>query len=262
MGYEIKLQIFEGPLDLLLHLIDKAEVDIYDIPVAEITEQYLEYLYILQQLQMDIASEFIVMAATLLSIKSKMLLPRQELHHGDSSFLEYEEEDPREELIQRLLEYKKYKEVASSLREMEEERNKVYTRPAEDLLPYTNVQEPALQADISMYDLIDAFYRVLARSEQEEPMARIERDEISVVGKMRDIVRLLQVGGGTLTFTQIFLPPITRSEVVVTFLAMLELMRKKHVKCEQQRLFDDIVISLVHAQFDESGVENNLLDYQ
>lgn len=124
MGVDIKLDSFEGPLDLLLHLIDRAEVDIYDIPVVEITDQYMNHLYIMQELQLDVASEFLVMAATLLAIKSKMLLPKREEQMFDEWGIEpyEEEEDPMEELVQRLLEYKKYKQLAETFREREKEQ--------------------------------------------------------------------------------------------------------------------------------------------
>lgn len=243
MVYDIKIHSFEGPLDLLLHLINKAEVDIYDIPIAQITGQYMEYLYYMQQLQLDVASEFLVMASTLLSIKSKMLLPRKEDIELDMpDDMEYEEIDPREELVQRLLEYKKYKEVAGVLREREAERSKVYTRPAEDLSPYMQEEENPV-ADVSLYDLVDALQKVMTRvKDDDQPMARIERDEISVKDRMGEIMDLIQVAGGTIRFTQIFAGPITRVEVVTTFLALLELMKKRRVYCDQPRLFDDIFI--------------------
>lgn len=242
MGYEIKLPVFEGPLDLLLHLIQKNEMDIYDIPIAMITEQYLDYLYYMQQLQLEIASEFLVMASTLLSIKSKMLLPRREETEFDElDGLEYEEEDPREELIQRLLEYKKYKEIASQLREREAERSKVYTRPAEDLTPYMNQNENPV-SDVSLYDLIEAFQKVLSRADEKDPVTRIERDEISVRDRMKEIYGLLEVAGGTIEFSRIFSGRVTRVEIVTTLLSLLELMKNKVVSCEQHRLFDEILI--------------------
>ena len=163
MALDIKLTSFQGPLDLLLHLIEKAEVDIYDIPVVAITDQYMDYLYVMQELQLDVASEFLVMAATLLAIKSKLLLPRRE-EQDLSELLEgfdYEEEDPRIELVQRLLEYKKFKSIADDLREKEIEQSKVYTRPAEDLSRYLSQEEENPVKDVTLYDLVEALQKGL-----------------------------------------------------------------------------------------------------
>ena len=135
--YNVKIDAFEGPLDLLLHLINRYEIDIYDIPVAQITEQYMAYIHAMQELQLDIASEYLVMAATLLAIKSKMLLPKHEEEILDES-VELSENDPREELMQRLLEYKKYKEAAQALKKKEEERALLFTNPPSDLSMYTD----------------------------------------------------------------------------------------------------------------------------
>lgn len=255
MVYDVKLPVFEGPLDLLLHLIHKNEVDIYDIPIARITEQYLDYLYYMQELQLEIASEFLVMASTLLHIKSRMLLPRQEEPDFDEwEDGEYEEIDPREELVQRLLEYKKYKEVAEQLREKEAERSKVYTRPAEDLSPYMKQEENPVK-DVTLYDLIDALQKLFTRAREKETVTRIERDEISVQDRMQEIVTLLRVGGGRILFTQIFDdPPYSRTEIVTTLLALLELMKKRWVYCEQNRLFDDILIHQTSQMGDESSL--------
>lgn len=243
MGYSIKLDSFEGPLDLLLHLIDKAEVDIYDIPIADITEQYLATLDTMQQLQLDVASEFVVMAATLLAIKSKMLLPKKEEHvfqpHLD---MDLEEEDPRDELVQRLLEYKRYKLLAETLKEMEIGRSQVFTRPAEDLTPYIREEDNTVK-NVTLYDLIQALEKLVKKThEKEQPLTRVSRDEISIKDRMGEIRQLVRAGGGMVRFYQLFSRGVTRSQIVTTFLALLELMKAKEVTCIQNQLFQDIMI--------------------
>jgi segregation and condensation protein A len=242
LAYSIKLDSFEGPLDLLLHLIDRAEVDIYDIPIAEITEQYMAVLEEAQELQLDVASEFVVMAATLLSIKSKMLLPKKEEHVFQPLFdMDVEETDPREELVQRLLEYKRYKLLAEELREREIGRSQVFTRPAEDLTPYVRDEESPIK-NVSLYDLLGALEKLVKRIREKEPMAKVSRDEISIKDRMKEIRQLLQAGGGTVRFFQLFSGKTTRTQIVTTFLALLELMKTKQVTCIQNQLFQDILI--------------------
>lgn len=242
MAYSIKLDSFEGPLDLLLHLIDKAEVDIYDIPIADITEQYLATIDTMQQLQLDVASEFVVMAATLLSIKSKMLLPKKE-EHVFQPFLDMdvEEVDPREELVSRLLEYKRYKLLAEQLREMEIGRNQVFTRPAENLSPYVREEDHTVK-DVTLYDLINALEKLAKKTKEKEPITKVSRDEVSIKDRMREIRDLVRVGGGMVRFYQLFTKGASRSEIVTTFLALLELMKGKHITCIQNQLFQDIMI--------------------
>lgn len=242
MAYSIKLDSFEGPLDLLLHLIDKAEVDIYDIPIAEITEQYLNTIHEMQEFQLDVASEFLVMAASLLSIKSKMLLPKKEEHvfqpHLD---MDVEEMDPRDELVARLLEYKRFKMLAEELRDKEIGRNLVFTRPAEDLSPYVKEEENTIK-DVTLYDLIASLERLVNRLKEKEPVAKVSRDEISIKDRMKEIRMLLSFGGGMIRFTQLFSQAVNRTEIVTTFLALLELMKIKQITCVQNQLFQDIMI--------------------
>lgn len=242
MAYSIKLDSFEGPLDLLLHLIDKAEVDIYDIPIAEITEQYLATIDTMQQLQLDVASEFVVMAASLLSIKSKMLLPKKEEHVFQQLLdMDVEEIDPREELVQRLLEYKRYKMLAERLREMEIGRNQVYTRPAENLAPYVREEDHTVK-NVTLYDLISALERLVKKATDKQPITKVSRDEVSIKDRMREIRELVRVGGGMVRFSQLFSKGATRSEIVTSFLALLELMKAKEITCVQNQLFQDIMI--------------------
>lgn len=244
MSYTIKLDSFEGPLDLLLHLIDRAEVDIYDIPIADITEQYLSTIHEMQELQLDVASEFLVMAASLLSIKSKMLLPKKEEHvfqpHLDMD-MDVEEADPRDELVARLLEYKRFKMLAEKLREKEMGRSRVYTRPAEDLSAYVREEENTIK-NVTLYDLIASLEKLVTRLQQKEPVAKVSRDEISIKDRMKEIRDLLSFRGGMIRFSQLFSQSASRTEIVTTFLALLELMKAKHVVCVQNQLFSDIMI--------------------
>lgn len=160
-AYEVKLDAFEGPLDLLLHLINQYEIDIYDIPMAQITKQYMEYIHTMQQLELNIASEYLVMASTLVAIKSQMLLPKQEIIE-DNEMEEYAE-DPREELMQRLIEYRKYKEAAERLKEKEVEANQIFTRPPTVFDELTFEKQPVVQGDVSIYDMLGALGKMFER---------------------------------------------------------------------------------------------------
>lgn len=242
MAYEIKLHSFEGPLDLLLHLIDKAEVDIYDIPVTTITEQYMQYMYIMQEFQLGIASEFLVMAATLLAIKSKMLLPQKEEPSFQMTLEVEEEDDPRHELVQRLLEYKKYKTLADQLKEKEINQSKLYSRPPEDLTPYMATKEENAVGEVSLYDLVDALNKVMNKTKKgDKPVSKVHRDEVSVKERIREIRQLL-LRSGHVRFVELFSELPNRTEIVTSFMAILEMMRKHQIKCEQSILFGDIVL--------------------
>lgn len=245
MAVLYKLETFEGPLDLLLHLIDKAEIDIYQISISEITDQYMEYLDTMQELELEITSEFLVMAATLLSIKSKVLLPKPPVIEIDDFEYEFEDDiDPREELIQKLVEYRKYKGIAQHLRDKELERSLIYTKEPEDLTPFMpTVQENPVQG-LHTADLIIAFQKALRKAARRHTVARIERDEISVKDRIRDIVHTLRtlLPGDKLLFSKLIHEEMYRHEIVVTFLAILELMKMKQISCYQNRLFEDIVI--------------------
>ncbi|GAA0458670.1 segregation/condensation protein A [Alkalibacillus silvisoli] len=237
--YKVKIDAFEGPLDLLLHLINQYEIDIYDVPLKEIAVQYMEYIHTMQDLHLDIASEYLVMAATLLEIKSNLLLPKQELDFDD----EYEE-DPQEELIQRLVEYKKYKEASKVLKEKELESNQVYTRPPKDLTPYQSEDVVKRSDVLSVTDLTEAFQKVLRRKKLLEPMeTTIQRQEISIEERMDGVIETLQRFQGKSSFYSLFSYE-ERFEVVTTFLALLELMKSYRVVCYQQQNFDDITVAL------------------
>ncbi|MEI7024608.1 segregation and condensation protein A [Paenibacillus sp. y28] len=238
-----KLDTFEGPLDLLLHLIEKNEVDIYDIPVSTITDQYMEYLGTMQELELEITSEFLVMAATLLSIKSKMLLPKPPIIELDMGDYEDEDLDPRAELVQKLIEYRKFKSIAEELREKEVERSLIYTREPEDLSAFIPELEDNPVRGLRLADLVIAFQKAMKRAQSRNSVARIQRDEISVRDRMRQLVDLLDEKGGTLLFLKLFDENTTRDDIVVTFMALLELMKVKEISCYQHELFGDIVIT-------------------
>ncbi|CAM2804441.1 segregation/condensation protein A [Paenibacillus sediminis] len=240
-----KLETFEGPLDLLLHLIDKAEIDIQNISISEITDQYMEYLHSMQELELEITSEFLVMAATLLSMKSKLLLPKPPvIEMDDFDFYEEDDIDPREELIQKLIEYRKYKGIAEHLHEREQERSLIFTKEPEDLSDYMPTVHENPVKGLHVTDLISAFQKALRKAVKRNTVARIHRDEISVKDRIRDVVHTLQnVGrGGKLLFSRLIHDEMHRHEIVVTFLAILELMKMKQISCYQHTLFDDIVI--------------------
>ncbi|MEW9699045.1 ScpA family protein [Paenibacillus sp. SI8] len=243
MKVTYKLEAFEGPLDLLLHLIDKNELDIYNIPVKEITDQYLAYVQAMQELELEVTSEFLVMAATLLSIKSKMLLPKPPVIEFDEYDYEMDDEfDPRAELVAKLIEYRKYKSIADMLRDKEVERSLVYTREPEDLTPFMQVVHENPVEGLDVGDLLIAFQRTLRKLSNRNVIAKIRRDEISVKDRMREVVDLLKFKGGKILFSKLFDYEMTREEIVVTFLALLELMKIKKIMCFQHQLFEDIVI--------------------
>jgi segregation and condensation protein A len=230
--YKIKLETFEGPLALLMHLIEKNQIDIYDIPIAEVTEQYLAYLRALEEFNIDIASEFLVMAATLLLIKSRMLLPKPPVNDELA-----DEEDPRQELVERLLEYRRYKQAAELLETMMRAREKLFSRPPRDF--GTKV---ILPDDLKIDELIEAFAAVWESAVDE--FAFVAREEISIQDKMQDIVLLLRKNDARLEFSQTFIRSGSRTEMVTAFLALLELIRLKRIRISQERSFGPIYLTL------------------
>lgn len=242
MEYNVKIDAFEGPLDLLLHLINTLEVDIYDIPMAQITEQYLLYVHTMKDLQLDVASEYLVMAATLLAIKSKMLLPKHDDTFMDNE-IEFEEEDPRDELVERLIEYRKFKEAANELKQREEERGQVYTKPPSDLTEF--IEETDLKTgdmQVSLYDMLGAFNKLLRRKKLQRPVqTRITKQEISIEKRMNDILTTIKKLNKRTTFTSLF-PSEDKEHLVVTFLAVLELMKRKQILVMQEKNFTEIFV--------------------
>ncbi|MFZ3588580.1 segregation/condensation protein A [Bacillus sp. DJP31] len=244
--YNVKLDAFEGPLDLLLHLINRYEVDIYEVPMAELTEQYLLYIYAMQELQLDNASEYLVMAATLLEIKSKMLLPKHEEELFDDD-LEYEiDEDPRDELMKRLIEYRKYKEAAQDFKQLEEDRGQMFTRAPSDLSEFNTDVPEKVELDVNLYDMLGAFQKLLRRKKLQKPLqTKITRQEIPIDVRMDQILEELVslLPNERRNFMDLF-PYEDKDHIVVTFLALLELMKTNTILLEQEDNFSDIFLSL------------------
>jgi segregation and condensation protein A len=224
MSYAVRLENFEGPLDLLLHLIRKHEMDIYDIPMAEITAQYLTTIDSMKSLNLDVAGEFLLMAATLIHIKSRQLLPPAE-----EEFDEEDESDPRAELVRRLLEYQKYKDAALALDELPLLDRDVFARKF-PLLVSEEDGEQELEA-IGLYELAEAF-RALLQEHPQESFHEVNPEQLSVTDRVHHILFLLD-GQASLSFRELFAGPPTRPEIVVTFLAMLELVKLRLVKLLQ-----------------------------
>jgi segregation and condensation protein A len=235
MSYKIKLEIFEGPLDLLLYLVKKDHLNIYDIPIAQVTEQYLQYLNLMQLLDLNIAGEFLVMAATLMQIKSKMLLPAQE-----NAPEEVDPEDPRAELVKRLLEYEKFKEIAQTLREKEATQKEVFKRPKverEALSP--DAKEVYFEADI--FALISAFSQAL-KDIPKEVFYEVIKDEFTVEEKIHGLLHLLLVRE-SVKLEELFGKARHKVEIIVTFLAVLELIKMREIVALQDGHFQDIIIT-------------------
>jgi segregation and condensation protein A len=243
MPYTIKLPVFEGPLDLLLHLIREHKIDIYDIPIARITEQYLAYLALMEALDLEVAGEFVVMAATLLEIKSRMLLPRPPVEEPEE-----EGADPREELVQRLLEYEQYKAAAGQFRALEDVSLRIFTRvpepdePGDGRLP---VEVPL--AELTPADLVRALERMLASVGQgASEVTALQREKINLRLRMREVWAALTGWEGPMPFRALFeilgsgLP--SRLEIVVTFLAVLELLRGGRVRVRQEGALAEIYL--------------------
>ena len=233
MSYKIKLEIFEGPLDLLLYLIKKDHLNIYDIPIAKVTEQYLQYLNLMQVMDLNIAGEFLVLAADLMKIKSKMLLPAEENPAQEA------EEDPREELVRRLLEYEKFKEIANTLREKETSQKEVFKRPKVEIETGPN-EEKQTYFEASIFDLINAFSQAL-KDIPKEIFYEVIKDEFTVEEKVHSLLHLLLVTP-SIRVSELFSKAKNKLEIVVTFLAILELIRMKEAMVCQKDLFGEIEI--------------------
>ena len=244
MALAVKLEVFEGPLDLLLHLIDKNKIDIYDIPIVVITEQYMEYIRQLETEDMNVMSEFLLMAATLLDIKCRMLLPKEVNEDG-------EEEDPREELVQKLLEYKMYKYMSFELKDREMDAGKNYykqpTIPKEVATYQPPIDYDELFADINLGRLHEIFQSILKRQEDKiDPIrsqfGKIEKDEINMDEKLvyiQDYVKHHK----KFSFRKLLEKSHHKMEIVITFLTILEMMKMGQITIEQDNLFEDIIIT-------------------
>ena len=232
--YKVSLEVFEGPLDLLLYLIKKDEVDIYDIPIGRITDQYMEYLQLMKVLDLNIAGDFIVMSATLMLIKSRMLLPAEERSDQEDE----EEEDPRWDLVRQLVEYKKFKDAADHLEDLELHMENVFGRESEHV--ELGAPPEIDMRDASIFDLIASLNEALGRV-QEEDLQEIFAEEYTVGQKVTYIVENLKIAK-RLSVTDLFGGMTSRQEIVCTFLAVLELIKLNRIACVQDAHFGDIVV--------------------
>lgn len=228
---EFRVEGFEGPLDLLLHLIKENKMDIFDIEINLITEQYLKYINNMEKVNLEI-SEYLVLASELIEIKAKMLLPRKQQENEKE-----EEEDPREELVNKLLEYQAYKEISKDLKEKEELRSEIYTKAPEK---YSNYQEETVFEGGSIDLLVDAFKKFLIRKEEEKPLnTKVTKKGITVSSRRYEIKNLLKEKG-KVNFYQMFTVP-TKEYIVVTFLAILEMAKNKELIIHQEGIYDEII---------------------
>ena len=236
MPMNVKLEVFEGPLDLLLHLIEKNELDIYDIPIAIVTVQYIEYLNKMKELDLEIASEFLLMAATLLEIKSKMLLPKPKKQVDGAP-----EIDPREELIQKLIEYKKYKEITGLLKDKLTIHEKVFYKHPEPIEDYIKDFDSLTGIDIDF--LVKSYNSLIlkAKSSKKSSFREIYREVVTVDDKMLEITTLIS-SKKLFSFEDLFDEDTTRYEIIVTFLAILELIKRKTISIMQECNFGRIVV--------------------
>src|SRR5277367_4365545 len=247
----VKLPVFEGPLDLLLYLIKKEEIDIYDIPIEKITTQYLDYLRLIKMLDLEVAGEFLVVAATLLYIKSRVLLPHDQRPPED----EAEEDDPRWELVRQLVEYKKYKDAAFELQQCLARQENVHGRGG--------TVKPDLSADgslpfdkVGLFDLLSVFQKVLSRANANEDLRDIFEDRFTVSDKIQ-FIQGRMAERKRLVFEELFVAGATRTEIVVTFLAVLELIRLKQIGVVQESPFSPIeLVRLAPAQSDYVAEES------
>ncbi len=229
--YKVKLEVFEGPLDLLLYLIKRDEVDIYDISIERITTGYLEFMDAFHTLDLDVAGEFVVMAANLIYLKSRSLLPVSVQPPEE----EAEEEDPRWELVRQLLEYKKFKDAAAHLHERELGREKLFSRTPEK--PELAAERPL--GEVSVFDLIGAFNGILRRLNHKEDLREIFEEQYTVSDKIELILKIT-TSSVSMRFSELFSGAASRTEIVVTFLALLELIRLKQLRAVQHEPFGEI----------------------
>ncbi|MFA5859012.1 MAG: segregation/condensation protein A [Elusimicrobiota bacterium] len=242
-NYQIKLENFEGPMDLLIYLIKRDDIDIYDIPIAKITEEYLRYVEMIKMLKLDTVGEFLVMAATLMQIKAQMLLPRPQVVDGDETG-----PDPREELIRKLLEYEKYKQVALVLDKKEDQQYGVFYRQNMVL----NDEDYSLE--VSLFDLLAAFKKVV--EETSENVKEIVYDEIPLDQRIREIIAMLE-SKEYLVFSDLFVSNSSKAYFIVTFLAVLELVKERQLAARQNALFGEIrVYKVVASETKPADTEN------
>ncbi len=229
-----KINEFEGPLDLLLHLIKENKMDIMNIEIEKITEQYISYLNEQEKMNLEIASEYLVMASELIELKSKLLLPNPKVEETEE-----EQIDPREELVNRLLEYQAYKEITKVLKEKEELRKEIYTKSPENIKNYIE-EDTKLSSDITLDDLVEAFKKYLERKKESRPLkTKVTTNEISVSSRRLEIKSILKKKP-KVSFFELF-PVLNKEYIVATFLAILEMAKNKELKITQDKNFDDII---------------------
>ncbi len=235
MNYKLQLDKFEGPLDLLLFLIKKDDIDIYDIPIATITDQYMEYIEMMKMLDLNVVGDFLVMAASLMQIKSRMLLPPDPLAEAEQI------EDPRDELVRRLEEYKKFKEIAESLKSKEDLRQDLFQRIVDEA-QMDAIKEDAQEVsfEATLFDLINALNAAL-KNVPEKKSYEIRKEEYTVEEKVHTLLHLL-IEQPRLSLTELFLRCSEKTEIICTFIAVLELIRLKEITVLQRRAFEDIEI--------------------
>ena len=244
-GMPVRLDVFEGPLDLLLHLIRESKVDITDIPIADITRQYLDYLDLMRTLSLDVASEFLVMAATLVHIKSRMLLPEEKTEDGE------EGEDPRRELIQQLLEYEQYKGAGLMLGDLEETRGLLFGR--ESLGP-EDPKRTDFPIEVSLFDLLSALKKVM-ESVPEELSLEIESDRLTIADRISQVLDFLK-GIGEVPFESLFEDSRDVSVLIITFVAVLELIRLRMVRAWQAVPYGRVMVCDIRPDDDGAGEDN------
>ncbi len=236
MDYSVSLSIFQGPFDLLYHLIEKKEIDIYDIPIAEITDQYLEYINQMMQFNMNVASEFILMASTLIEIKSQMLLPQKE-----------KEEDPRQELVSKLLEYKLFKEISETLKKYEDDNSYYFSKPKEEIAITSDSKTEQLSLnEINIYELYNVFISLLKNHNLKiagEEELKVYRENYSVKDCTEELLKKIKISGRVSLFeTFREKNKITKEYVITAFLAVLEVSNKQDIKIYQTDTYSDIII--------------------
>lgn len=253
MSYKVKLDIFEGPFDLLVYLIESAEMSIYDIRVSEITTQYLQYIEKMQQADAVVTGEFMVLAAALIEIKSKMLLPRPKLDDSQDAL-----EDPRNELVQKLLEYKRFKAAAEALEERETEMMLIYEKPQEDLVPFTKEPDEYLDLDISQF--IKAFHLFLGKKKKLEDIkkryARVERQRMSIETRIDQIRNFFSKDKEKVSFRELLNGETSRYNIVLTFMSVLELLKQRTVWVHQNVNYGEITLELQGAHRDDGLLQD------
>lgn len=238
MDVQVKIDSFEGPLDLLLHFVKESKVDILEVSILDIANQYLDFIHQMESLNLNIASEYLVMASELIEIKSRKLLPRK-VADDESG----EEEDPEVLLINRLIEYQKYKDMTKSFKEMEELRQEIFTKSPESLKEYSD-SEVVVSSDVTLDDLVLAFQKFLKRKEEEKPLStKVTKSEITVEERRADIRNILR-DRKRVDFVSLF-DVCTKEYVVVTFLTILEMAKQKEILIKQDSNFENIVVEVV-----------------